>query len=329
MRRCVIYERKQTLEKSCASAEIHTKESYGNTFFSSTFFDAPCNFCSRTTSIYDRRCKCARKTKQFFEVLTSVSAGTSVTKTGRSGNWIAVRVNGIKGYIYKSYLSGSKNTSTATVSKSTSYRAVITASSVNLRAKPSFSSRVKGSLSAGQAVTVCSTNGSWKKVQTSKGKKGYVYGIYVRKSASSSKTTAKKTTTASSSSYRTKAVSYAKRRVGDKYSQSRRNQKGYADCSSLMRDAYKSASGKYIGNTTYEQLELMHSYLYSISSVRQATVGDLVFHQNGSNHVGIYLGNGKVLHASQTAGKVKISTFSSSSRYWDTGCNAAGYCVKH
>ena len=105
--------------------------------------------------------------------------------------------------------------------------------------------------------------------------------------------------------------------------------KGYADCSSLMRDAYKSASGKYIGNTTYEQLELMHSYLYSISSVRQATVGDLVFHQNGSNHVGIYLGNGKVLHASQTAGKVKISTFSSSSRYWDTGCNAAGYCVKH
>ena len=77
------------------------------------------------------------------KVLTSVSAGTSVTKTGRSGNWIAVRVNGIKGYIYKSYLSGSKNTSTATVSKSTSYRAVITASSVNLRAKPSFSSRVK------------------------------------------------------------------------------------------------------------------------------------------------------------------------------------------
>ena len=86
------------------------------------------------------------------KVLTSVSAGTSVTKTGRSGNWIAVRVNGIKGYIYKSYLSGSKNTSTATVSKSTSYRAVITASSVNLRAKPSFSSRVNGSLSAGQAV---------------------------------------------------------------------------------------------------------------------------------------------------------------------------------
>ncbi|MFQ9750019.1 MAG: C40 family peptidase [Anaerobutyricum soehngenii] len=122
-------------------------------------------------------------------------------------------------------------------------------------------------------------------------------------------------------------MSYAHTRLGNKYSQARRDQKGYADCSSLVRDAYKSATGKYIGNTTYEQLELMHSYLYSVSSVHNVTVGDLVFHRGGSNHVGIYLGNGKVLHASQTAGKVKISTFSRSSTYWDTGCNAAAYCA--
>lgn len=264
------------------------------------------------------------------KILTSVSAGTAVTKTGSSGNWIAVKVSGVKGYIYKSYLSGSKSSSTATVSKSSSYRAVITARSVNLRAKPSFSGRIKGSLSAGQSITVCATSGSWKKIKTQAGKTGFVYGSYVGKSYSPSKTSSKKAkTSASASTYRTRAISYAKSRLGDKYSQSRRDQNGYADCSSLMRDAYKSASGRYIGNTTYEQLDLMHSYLYSISSVRQASVGDLVFHQNGSNHVGIYLGNGKVLHASQTAGKVKITTFSSSSHYWDTGCNAAGYCVKH
>lgn len=263
------------------------------------------------------------------KILTSVSAGTSVTKTGSSGNWIAVKVNGVKGYIYKSYLSSKKVSSTAT-SSSSSYRAVITASSVNLRAKPSFSGRIKGSLAAGQAITVYSTKGSWKKIKTQAGLNGYVYGSYVGKSYTSSKSSSKNTGSATTAkTYRTRAISYAKSRLGDKYSQSRRDQKGYADCSSLMRDAYKSSSGKYIGNTTYEQLELMHSYLYSISSIRKATVGDLVFHRNGSNHVGIYLGNGKVLHASQTAGKVKITTFSSSSTYWDTGCNAAGYCAKH
>lgn len=258
------------------------------------------------------------------KVLTSISAGTSVTKTGHSGNWIAVKVNGVKGYIYKSYLSGNKNISNTT-SNHSAYRAVITATNVNLRARPSLSGRIKASLSAGQAVTVYSTNGSWRKIKTSDGKNGYVYGTYVGKSYSSN--TSKKTTTASLDSYRTKAIAYARGRLGDKYSQSRRDQKGYADCSSLMRDAYKNASGKYIGNTTYEQLERMHSYLYSISSVRQANVGDLVFHQNGPKHVGIYLGNGKVLHASQTAGKVKITTFSNSSTYWDTGCNAAKYCI--
>ncbi len=258
-------------------------------------------------------------------ILTSISAGTSVTKTGSHGNWIAVNANGVKGYIYKTYLSSTKK-STATTSSS--YRAVITASSVNLRAKPSFNGRVKGSLSAGQAVTVCATKGAWKKVKTSSGKKGYVYGTYVGKNYTSSKKTVKITPTVSVSSYRTKAISYAQGRLGDKYSQARRDQKGYADCSSLVRDAYKSATGKYIGNTTYEQLELMHSYLYSISSLKKATAGDLVFHRGSSNHVGIYLGNGKVLHTSQTAGMVKISTFSNSSTYWNVACNAARYCAK-
>lgn len=79
----------------------------------------------------------------------------------------------------------------------------------------------------------------------------------------SSKKAAKTSPTASTGNYRSRAISYAHTRLGNKYSQARRDQKGYADCSSLVRDAYKSATGKYIGNTTYEQLELMHSYLYS------------------------------------------------------------------
>lgn len=120
------------------------------------------------------------------KILTSVSAGTPVTRTGSKGNWIAVKVDGVRGYIYKTYLKRSKKAS-ASSANSTSYRAVITASSVNMRAKPSFSGRIKGSLSAGQSVTVCTTKGAWKKVKTSAGKKGYVYGIYVGKKVYSSK----------------------------------------------------------------------------------------------------------------------------------------------
>ena len=41
------------------------------------------------------------------KILTSVSAGTAVTRTGSKGNWIAVKVDGVKGYIYKTYLKSS------------------------------------------------------------------------------------------------------------------------------------------------------------------------------------------------------------------------------
>ena len=92
------------------------------------------------------------------KILTSVSAGTPVTRTGSKGNWIAVKVDGVRGYIYKTYLKRSKKAS-ASSANSTSYRAVITASSVNMRAKPSFPDvlkeacpQVKALLSALQKV---------------------------------------------------------------------------------------------------------------------------------------------------------------------------------
>lgn len=124
-------------------------------------------------------------------------------------------------------------------------------------------------------------------MKTSAGKRDMFMEFMLEKVYSSKK--AAKTSPSASGNYRSRAISYAHTRLGNKYSQARRDQKGYADCSSLVRDAYKSATGKYIGNTTYEQLELMHSYLYSVSSVHNVTVGDLVFHRGGSNHVGIYL----------------------------------------
>ena len=38
-------------------------------------------------------------------VYFAIPAGTAVARTGQSGNWIAVNVDGVDGYIYKDYLS--------------------------------------------------------------------------------------------------------------------------------------------------------------------------------------------------------------------------------
>lgn len=263
-----------------------------------------------------------KKPKADSKVKTTVSAGTAVTRTGKSGNWIAVSVDGVSGYIYKDYLSTSPVSVSDTSSGSSSYSSYINSTEVNLRKKANDHCKVKAVLEKGETVTVLSTSGNWTKIKRADGMSGYVFSTYLGKKASSSQPSKSDIL----SGYRSSAISYAKGCLGDIYSQENRDSDGYADCSSLVRNAYSHASGQYIGDTTVGQTETMMDYFYELSSIYDATPGDLLYHLSDDNHAGIYLGNGKVLHASQTAGVVKISTYDSESTYWEYGCNAAAYC---
>ena len=256
----------------------------------------------------------------------AVVAGTAVTETGQSGNWIQVNVNGTTGYIYKDYLSEQYSPeTTSNESSSASETTYINSTEVNLRKKANDHCKVKAVLNTGDSVTILGQNGNWTKVQTASGQRGYVYSIYLgkKKNNPEPKQPSKSEVI---SDYRSDAISYGEDHLGDLYSQSLRNTEGYADCSSLVRDAFQTATGKFIGDTTVTQSDTMSNYLYSIKKITDATPGDLVYHLSSDNHVGIYLGNGRVLHASQSAGTVKISTYDNSNSYWEYGCNAAAYC---
>lgn len=262
------------------------------------------------------------------QVYFAVEAGTAVSKTGTSGNWIQVTVNGTTGYIYKDYLSDHYSpdmSSDDTSSGSSSETTYINSTEVNLRKRANDHCKVKAVLNTGDSVTVLGQNGNWTKVQTASGQKGYVFSIYVgeKKNNSEPKQPSKSEVI---SDYRSDAISYGENHLGDIYSQALRDTEGYADCSSLVRDAFLNATGKFIGDTTVTQSDTMSNYLYSIDKITDATPGDLVYHLSSDNHVGIYLGNGKVLHASQSAGTVKISTYDNSNSFWEYGCNAAAYC---
>ena len=256
----------------------------------------------------------------------AVVAGTAVTETGQSGNWIQVNVNGTTGYIYKDYLSEQYSPeTTSNESSSASETTYINSTEVNLRKKANDHCKVKAVLNTGDSVTILGQNGNWTKVQTASGQRGYVYSIYLgeKKNNPEPKQPSKSEVI---SNYRSDAISYGENHLGDLYSQSLRNTEGYADCSSLVRDAFQTATGKFIGDTTVTQSDTMSNYLYSIKKITDATPGGLVYHLSSDNHVGIYLGNGRVLHASQSAGTVKISTYDNSNSFWEYGCNAAAYC---
>lgn len=69
------------------------------------------------------------------------------------------------------------------------------------------------------------------------------------------------------------------------------------DCSGLVQQIYRSL-GISVPRTTYEQAK--NGKAVSVANIRP---GDLVFYRPGSRgpeHVGIYIGNGKIVHAANT-----------------------------
>ncbi|WP_084216697.1 C40 family peptidase [Pseudonocardia spinosispora] len=73
------------------------------------------------------------------------------------------------------------------------------------------------------------------------------------------------------------------------------------DCSGLMMWAYKQA-GINIPRTSKQQ-----SSFGTPVSTKDLKPGDMVFYYSPVSHVGMYIGNGKILHASEAGQPVKIS----------------------
>lgn len=252
------------------------------------------------------------------EVYFAVSSGTAVTPISTSGNWIQISVDGVVGYIYKDYISDTPGHDDESAPSS-----YVNSTEVNLRKKANSHCKIKAVLDEGETVQILSCSGNWTKIQRADGMCGFVYSMYLGEKKDAPKKPSREEVI---SQYRASAISYAQTRLGNAYSQEFRDNDGYADCSSLVRDAFLSATGNSIGNTTVSQAETMMNYFYGIGKITDAAPGDLLYHLSGDNHTGIYLGNGEVLHASQKSGFVIVSSYESDSTYWEYGCNAAAYC---
>lgn len=106
-----------------------------------------------------------------------------------------------------------------------------------------------------------------------------------------------------SSSTRQKLVEYALKFVGGKYKFGGNTPSGF-DCSGFVQYVYKNSLGKSLLRNSASQSTQGKSI-----SADEMQVGDLLFYGNGKriNHVAMYIGNGKVVHASNERSGVKIS----------------------
>lgn len=177
------------------------------------------------------------------------------------------------------------------VSASSGYSGKIYKHWCKLRTAKSKSSKTIKKLKVGTKVTVLSTSGSWRKIKVGN-KTGYALKKYVYIN-----TKAPKLTGSTYNKGKTVA-SFAQRFVGNPYVWGGTNLNTGADCSGFVKSVYKSF-GYNLPRSSSSQRSAGRKVSYS-----KKQPGDLICYDG---HIAIYIGNGKIVHASSRKTGIKIS----------------------
>jgi cell wall-associated NlpC family hydrolase len=116
---------------------------------------------------------------------------------------------------------------------------------------------------------------------------------------------------------RSRVVEVAKNQIGDRYSAGSSGPSAF-DCSGLTRYVYKVATGRELPHQSYAQFTRVKRIPRSA-----AKPGDLVFFfRGGAHHVGVYIGNGRMVDAAGYGKGVRISPISGS--WWSRTYSGMG-----
>ena len=249
-----------------------------------------------------------------YAVIKTLSKGTEVTVISSSNGWSKVNVGGVSGYVSSDYLSSTKpstGSSSSNESTSNSTSTMYTTDRLNLRKGAGTSYSVITTLDKGIAVTVHSSSNGWSKVSVN-GMSGYVSSSYL---SSTKPSNSSSSTDSSTSSKVDKVLNFASQQLGKPYVWGAQGPNSF-DCSGLTYYVYKNAAGITLPRTSVEQSK--YGTTVSKSNLK---AGDLIFfdtsgpNDGGVSHVGIYVGNGQMIHASSSQKKiVKVSVETS---YWN------------
>jgi len=237
-------------------------------------------------------------------VLGTLSFGESLTCTGTGEGWARVINSGGKtGFCKLSGLTESNPNTGSVVLYAQS-------SGVKVYSKASTSSSVLDTLDLNAKVTAVATSDdkNWLRL-----KNGSAYGYVLSEHFAT--TEVKDDTNSSTVS---KIVSLAKQQLGIPYVYAAHSPSAGFDCSGFTYYVYKNAAGITLKRTAHTQG--YNSSYPTISKRSDLKVGDLVFFntvEDGEDdlcdHVGIYIGNNKFIHASSAKGEVTTSSLGSSS----------------
>ena len=267
-----------------------------------------------------------------------INAEGQVTVDEIINDWVKISTSdGKQGWIRKDKLvptetqqeTAPETTTTETqpeeTTEPTSKTMYVSETTVNMRAQPDKTSEIVSQLSINTEVTVKSTESGWYQVEVN-GQSGYIAegllsdtkqetsrsGITTREDTTPSSTEQQETSNTqntqtteitTSSTTGSEVVSYAQQFLGCRYVYGGTTTSGF-DCSGFTQFVYKhfgvtlnrTAAGQYSNGTAVTSLQ----------------AGDLVmFGKSGINHVGIYIGGNRFIHAANPSRGVTTDTMAS------------------
>lgn len=244
------------------------------------------------------------------------NAGCEILEESKNG-WTKITSGKVTGYVKSSYLI--TGTQASQLAKEVGdYIATSNSNGLRVRKEPSVNSEVIDQIAKGEELIVLEgtvpnydeEHKKWVKVsldsdEDDEGAVGYVAKEYVDLSYQLKKALSIEELEFGSevSSVRVRLVNKAKEYLGDRYVWGGTTLGKGVDCSGFTQQIYKKF-GYYIPRTSRSQASGGTKI-----SASQLKPGDLVFYGNGNyiNHVGIFIGNGKIIHASNRRDGIKIS----------------------
>jgi len=271
-----------------------------------------------------------------YEVIDQIDNGDKVIILEKGQEWMKVYFGrnyqtgyvsapsiNVEGMISRDEVNKAKSESVVKSAKSKG-RVSISSGAVNVRSSASENGEVMTQLYNKDNVLILSTSSGWTKIAYgSNNNIGYVKSEYIVDSSVSSRSSTSRSSGSSSASYSTSVaprsasgsalgqalVREAEKYLGVKYVYGGSSPSGF-DCSGLVQYSCRKV-GISVGRSSRDQFK--NGVPVSKSDLQP---GDLVFFAKGGtiSHVGIYVGNGQMIHSPQTGKTVCYTSINSTSR---------------
>lgn len=240
-----------------------------------------------------------------YSAFTKIYLGQQFPVIGQSGSWYQIELtDGSIGFVSSTYLTLATTSTAPTYTVSLlNTTGTVTSTSLNVRTGPGTTYLAISKLLSGSQTHVIGQSGDWYQVQLADGRTGFVNSTYLRLEVPTTQQKIDLT------------ISVAKSLIGTPYVWGGESlAEGGFDCSGFTQYVFKQAG-----------------YTLNRVSVDQATQGtpvartdlkpgDLVFFDLAGDgrisHVGIYIGDGKMIHSPKTGDYVKITDVTTS--FWQT-----------